>query len=291
MTTPHLFCFGLGYSAAALGRLLLQEGWRVTGTCRAAASPAPLRESGFDVVMFDQDQAPAIPADVTHVLSSIPPDADGDPVLREYEAALCDVTQLRWLGYLSTTGVYGDHDGGWVDEETPTAPTSDRGRWRVAAEEAWLALWRQHGLPAHVYRLAGIYGPGRSQLEALREGRAKRIDKPGQVFSRIHVDDIAAVLKASMTRPKPGRIYNICDDEAAAPGDVIAYAAGLLGLAPPPLTPFDETSLSPMARSFYRDNKRVRNDRIRHELGITLRYPSYREGLRAVLADSGDVGQ
>ena len=153
----------------------------------------------------------------------------------------------------------------------------------MEAEAGWLDLWRGFGLPVHVFRLAGIYGPGRSAFDALREGRAQRIDTPGQVFSRIHVDDIAAVLEASIRRPRPGAIYNLCDDDPAPPADVIAFAAGLMGVAPPPLVPFEEAKLSDMARSFYADNKRVRNDLVKSELGVTLAYPDYRSGLRAIL--------
>ena len=190
---------------------------------------------------------------------------------------------LVWLGYLSTTGVYGDRSGGWVDEESELHPSGERGRRRVAAEAGWLDLWRRSGAPVHVFRLAAIYGPGRSPIEALRVGTAKRIAKPGQVFSRIHVEDLASVLAASIARPQPGAVYNVCDDEAAPPEAVVAYAAGLLGIAPPPLVPFEEAGLSAMARSFYDDNKRVSNARIKSELGVTLRYPTYREGLAAIL--------
>ncbi len=189
------------------------------------------------------------------------------------------------MGYLSTTGVYGDRDGGWVDEEAPLEPTGARGRKRVAAEAAWLALRRDHGVPVHLFRLAGIYGPGRNALATVQAGRAKRIDKPGQVFSRIHVDDIATVLEASMARPNPGRAYNVCDDEPAPPAEVIAHACDLLGVAPPPLVPFEQAELSAMARSFYRDNKRVSNRRIKQELGVKLAYPGYKAGLAALLRE------
>jgi nucleoside-diphosphate-sugar epimerase len=187
------------------------------------------------------------------------------------------------VGYLSTTGVYGDRAGGWVDESGELRPTGDRGRRRVAAETAWLDLWRRRGVPVHVFRLAGIYGPRRSAFDSLRQARAQRIDKPGQVFSRIHVDDIAAVLSVSMAKPNPGAIYNVCDDDPAAPAEVIAYAAGLLGIELPPLVPFAQAELSDMAQSFYADNKRVRNDRIKRELGVELAYPDYRQGLAAIL--------
>ena len=289
MASDHqrLFCFGLGYSAKALAALLRAQGWQVAGTCRDENTRSALQDLGYSAWIMAPDRLLAdlsgLLADATHVLCSVPPGVDGDPVLRQAAGALTAATHLRWVGYLSTTGVYGDHDGDWVDEDTPLAPTSDRSRWRAAAEDAWLELWQKSGLPVHVFRLAGIYGPGRSQLDSLKRGQARRIDKPGQVFSRIHVDDIARVLKASIDRPRPGRIYNVCDDEAAPPAEVVEFAADLLGLPPPPLLPFDTAELSPMAQSFYRDNKRVRNRRLHDELGVSLRYPSYREGLRALM--------
>jgi nucleoside-diphosphate-sugar epimerase len=187
---------------------------------------------------------------------------------------------IAWVGYLSTTGVYGDRQGGWVDEESAREPVSERGRWRVAAEDAWLAS----GLPVHLFRLPGIYGPGRSAFERLREGTAQRVVKPGQIFSRIHVDDIAAALRASIARPAPGRAYNLADDEPAPPQDVVAFAAGLLGVAVPPEVPIEAAGLSPMARSFYAESKRVSNRRMKQELRVTLAYPDYRAGLRAIHA-------
>lgn len=285
--SPHLFCFGLGYSAAALARHLLDQGWRMTGTCRDEARALELQRLGITPVLFDRRQPIADLdlrlASVTHLLSSVPPDETGDPVLDMHGAALAAAARhLAWIGYLSTTGVYGDRAGGWVDEGAALAPTGERGRRRAAAEAGWLELHRRHGLPVHIFRLAGIYGPGRSALDAVRQGRAQRIDKPGQIFSRIHVEDIVAVLRASMARPNPGAVYNVCDDDPAPPAAVIAYAAALLGLPPPPLVPFDEAELTPMARSFYADNKRVSNRRIKEELGVRLRYPSYRDGLSAL---------
>jgi nucleoside-diphosphate-sugar epimerase len=292
-TAPHnrLFCFGLGYSAQALIRLLRNEGWGIAGTCRASDEAAAFRRDGIAAHVFDggtpMADAGAALTGTTHLLSSVPPDAESDPVLRWHGrdiAALVEAEpSLAWAGYLSTTGVYGDCAGGWVDDASARQPTGERGRRRVAAEDGWLALWREHGVPAHLFRLAGIYGPGRSALDTVRAGRAQRIDKPGQVFSRIHVADIAAVLRASMARPNPGGAYNVCDDNPAPPEEVVRYACELLGVAPPPLVPFDSADLSPMARSFYADNKRVRNDRIKTELGVRLRYPDYRAGLTALL--------
>ena len=284
----RLFCFGLGYSALALARRLLAEGWSVAGTTRCEDKARRLAQEGVEVFLFDHgrplDDPPAALAGTSHLLSSVPPDGGGDPVLDHHRQDIAALESLDWLGYLSTTGVYGDRDGGWVDEDSDLAPTGERGRRRLAAEEAWLELWELEGLPVHLFRLAGIYGPGRSALDSVRGGTAKRIDKPGQVFSRIHVDDIAAVLRASIARPRPGAAYNLCDDEAAPPQEVVAYASELLGREPPPLIPFDQAELSAMGRSFYRDNKRVSNARIKEELGVTLAYPNYREGLRALLA-------
>ena len=283
----RLFCFGLGYSALALAPRLLAEGWAVAGTTRSPDKADRLADKGIEVYLFDRDRPLDDPAGAlagtSHLLSSAPPDGKGDPVLDHHRADIAALESLAWLGYLSTTGVYGDRGGDWVDEESELAPTGERGRRRVAAEEAWLELWELDGLPVHLFRLAGIYGPGRSALDTVRAGRAQRIDKPGQVFSRIHVDDIATVLRASMARPRPGAAYNLCDDEAAPPQDVIAYACELLGREPPPLVPFDRAELSEMGRSFYRDNKRVSNARIKDELGVTLAYPTYREGLQALL--------
>jgi nucleoside-diphosphate-sugar epimerase len=281
----HLFCFGLGFSALALARRLLAKGWQVTGTCRSADKAAALRREGISPVVYGDGTAitdlPARLAAATHLLSSVPPDDEGDSVLRDHGAEIAAAAPaLAWIGYLSTTGVYGDRAGGWVDEASALEPTGERGRRRVEAEAAWRALPN----PAHLFRLAGIYGPGRSALDTVREGRARRIIKPGQVFSRIHVEDIAAVLEASIAHPAPGTAYNVCDDDPADPAEVIAFACGLLGVAPPPPILFEQANLSPMARSFYDDNKRVRNDRIKQELGVVLQYPDYRAGLRALLA-------
>ena len=271
-----LFCFGLGYSARALADRLRARGWAVTGTSREGAGETIAFDGGRDLPGDALDG-------VTHLLVSAPPDERGDPVLRRCRDELAArAQQLAWVGYLSTTGVYGDHGGGWVDEETPRAPLSERARRRVEAEDAWLALQRDNGVPVHLFRLAGIYGPGRNQIEALLERRAKRIVKPNQVFSRIHVSDVAGVLQASMARPCPGRAYNVADDEPAPPQDVVAFAAELLGRPAPPEVPFEEAELSPMARSFYSESKRVSNRRIRQELGYELTYPTYREGLTAL---------
>ena len=277
---PRLFCLGLGYTALALARRLQAEGWAVGGTCREPDRAAALQATGIDAVAAP-DEADGRIARATHLLSSIPPDATGDPALRQWGAALARHPGFDWVGYLSTTGVYGDRDGGWVDENSPLAPTGERGQRRLEAEAAWTALLPR--VPVHLFRLAGIYGPGRSALDTVRAGRAQRVVKPAQVFSRVHVDDIAQVLAASIAHPRPGAVYNVCDDNPAPPDQVIAYACQLLGVAPPPEVPFEQADLSEMARSFYTDNKRVSNRLIKAELGVQLVYPDYRLGLRALL--------
>ncbi|MBM3507132.1 MAG: SDR family oxidoreductase [Alphaproteobacteria bacterium] len=289
----RLFCFGLGYSALALGAELLEEGWQVGGTCTSEEKRAALAEAGIEAHIFRRERP--LPAGAlggtTHLLASIPPDDFGDPVVDMHAADIAAlVPQLAWAGYLSTTGVYGDRGGDWVDEASELGPAGLRSTRRVRAEAAWFTLHTESSLPLHIFRLAGIYGPGRSTFDQLRTGAAHRVDKPGQVFSRIHVDDLAAVLRASMARPNPGRVYNVCDDEAAPPAAVTEYAARLLGVVPPPLVPYAEAQLSDMARSFYAENKRVRNERIKAELGVRLRYPTYREGLAAVLAEEPSAG-
>jgi nucleoside-diphosphate-sugar epimerase len=282
----RLFVFGLGYSATALVRHLNDAGgWTIAGTSRSDDNVAKLAQAGIDAYRFGND-APLSEAGLgalaqaTHILSSVPPDENGDPVLRLHGPAIA-ASDAIWIGYLSTTGVYGDTGGAWVDESSPVQPSGPRGERRVAAEKAWLAL-RTGEAPVHIFRIAGIYGPGRNALAQLRAGTARRTDKPGHLFSRIHVDDIAAALAASMAKPNPGAIYNLCDDRPAPGPDVVTFAAGLLGVEPPPLVPFAKAELSPMAASFYADNRRVRNDRIKQELGVALRYPDYEAGLRAL---------
>lgn len=281
----HLFCFGMGYSAAALA-CRLADGWKVTGTYRSQEAKASLAAAGYGQVPFDGTAAlpPGALDEVTHLVSSIPPGKDGDPVLTSCTTQIVrHAGHIEWAGYLSTTGVYGDRAGGWVDETSELTPSTERGRRRLEAESGWLALHTKHGLPVHLFRLAGIYGPGRNQLESVRKGTARRVIKPGQVFSRIHVDDIAGVLAASIDRPDPGTAYNVCDDEAAPPQDVVAHAAELLKVDAPPEVDFEAAEMSPMGRSFYAESKRVSNERIKHDLGYELIYPSYREGLKALL--------
>ncbi len=302
----HILFLGLGYVAGQVARRLEGRGWRISGTARDEAALAAIRARGWRGWLFD-GTAP-LPAEawegVAHVLSSVPPvlprgtahrpaspsalaeeGACIDPVLAALGGQLrARASMLEWVGYLSTVGVYGDHGGAWVDEETPPRPVSVRGRCRLEAERAWLALHDEAGLPVHIFRLPGIYGPGRGPLEKARQAARKAlVVRPGQVFSRIHVDDLADALLASMARPHPGRIYNVTDDEAAPPHEVALFAHRLLGLAPPPLVPFEEAELSPMARSFYGESKRVSNRRLKEELGWKPRHATYREGLQALL--------
>lgn len=263
-----LLALGFGYVAQALARRLAARGVRVQGTNRSGRDGA----LAFDGVTMGPELAAAAAA-AEMVLISIPPDPQGCPAAR----ALPPLPAARWIGYLSTTGVYGDLAGRWAFEWTPRAPTSDIAARRVLAEDQWLARG------AHVFRLPGIYGPGRSAFDRLRAGDAQRIVKAGQVFSRAHVEDIAAALEASMAKPHPGRAYNVCDDEPAPPQDVITCAAEMLGVAPPPEVPYEAADLSPMARRFYQDSKRVSNARLKAELGWRPAFPTYRDGLAAIL--------
>jgi nucleoside-diphosphate-sugar epimerase len=284
----RLFCFGLGYSASRIARNLAAEGWSVAGTARGPDGAAAIAAQAYEAFVFDGSapnaEVAAALATATHVLVSVPPGQD-DPVLHHYAHDLRNAASLSWIGYLSTIGVYGDSQGAWIDETAPTEATSTRGGQRIVAEAAWLDVGAARGIPTHVFRLAGIYGPGRSAIDRLRDGTAHRIVKPGQVFNRIHVDDIAQTVRATIDSTATSQIYNVTDDEPAPPQDVVVYAAELIGFTPPPEIPFEHAVLSPMARSFYADNKRVSNARLRQELGVTLKFPTYREGLRAVLAE------
>ena len=287
--TKRILCFGLGYAAGHLAQAAASQGIAVAGTSRTEQGRADLAGRGYRAHRFDGqgpmgDIAAAL-AGTTHLLASAPPGEEGDPVLRHHQRDIAACATLGWIGYLSSTGVYGDRGSGWVDEDTMPEPGSETASRRLAAEVAWLTLGALHGIPVHVFRLAGIYGPGRNALVQLRAGTARRIVKPGQVFSRIHVADIVAVLLASMARPRAGAIYNVCDDAPAAHADVVAHAAALLGIEPPPAEPFETVELSDAARRFYAESRRVRNRRIKAELGVALLYPTYREGLAALAAE------
>jgi len=283
--THTLLSIGHGYSAQALAPELQKRGWSVIGTTRSAERATLLRAKGVDPLVWPGADLSEALARATHILVSAAPGEGGDPFLTSHADLICAHAPFVWTGYLSTTGVYGDHRGGWVDEHTPLTPTTKRGHLRVAAEAAWQTLAQEADINLHIFRLSGIYGPGRGPFAKILSGTARRIIKPGQVFSRIHVADIAQTLAASIERPNPGAIYNLCDDDPAPPQDVIAYAAEILGQPIPPAEDWDRAELSPMARSFYAESKRVRNDRIKDELGVKLIYPNYKSGLDALLAD------
>jgi hypothetical protein len=287
---PMLMCFGLGYSAehfvAAYG-----DGFeRIVGTVRGAERAAVLNAhlSGrLKALVFDgKSPTPELQhaiAEAEAALISIPQDEHGDPVLRTFAGDFAHARRLSALVYLSTVGVYGDRDGAWVDEDTPPNPITPRARKRLAAEQAWQEFGRRRGIPVAVLRLAGIYGPGRNAFTQIARGDARRIVKPGQVFTRIHVDDIAQAIDAALAQRTHG-IFNVVDDEPAPPGDALAFAAGLLGVPPPPEIPYEQAapSMSPMAQSFWQECRRVKNDKLKRELGVSLRYPTYREGLTAL---------
>jgi hypothetical protein len=282
----RLFCFGFGYSAQALARRMSARTVSLGGTrTGVAADEAP--PLGARLAEFKGDAASAevegLLAGTTHALVSIPPDLEGDAVLRHFRGELAGLGDLAWVGYLSTVGVYGDWHGQWVDETSPTRPISERGLRRVQAERAWLAFGKDTGKRVEVFRLAGIYGPGRSVIDTLRAGTARRIVKPGQVFNRIHVDDVAQALAAAIDKDTGHRIYNVGDDEPAPPQDVVAHAAELMGLPVPPEVALEAAGLTGMAASFWVECKRVSNARIKGALGVELMYPTYREGLRALL--------
>ena len=283
----RLFAFGLGFSAQVLAARLSAKGWQIAGTARDVGKIGQLAVRDYEIAQYSGEAGnSALPHALhgtTHLLHSIPPGPEGDPALEHYREEIAKLSSLEWIGYLSTVGVYGDQEGRWVDETTEPKPNSARTEARVEAEQAWLEFGAATGVPVQIFRLAGIYGRGRSVFDKLRSGTARRVKKDGQVFSRIHVEDIASVLEASIARPRAGAIYNVADDEPAAPGEVVAYAAELIGVPAPPEIAFDEADLTPMAQSFYEGSRRIANARIKSELGVTLRYPTYREGLAALL--------
>jgi nucleoside-diphosphate-sugar epimerase len=282
-----LFCFGLGYSAQRVARQLADEGWDVVATARTPMAAENIRQQGYQVCDLTDDAQHNVMSALrgsTHLVVSAAPGEHGDPLLHHIAMPKVEgLEELRWIGYLSTVGVYGDSNGEWIDETSPLAATSLRGRRRIAAEEDWLSFAGRHETRLQIFRLAGIYGPGRSAIDKLRDGTAHRIVKPGQVFNRIHVDDIAQSVIAGIRGRGSEQIYNVTDDEPGPPQDVVAHAAELLQMPPPPEVPFDEANLSPMAASFYSDNKRIRNDRLRQDLGVSLKFPTYRDGLRAIV--------
>lgn len=282
----HLFCFGLGYCAAELGRRLLGRDWIVSGTTAHADKVGPLKAQGFEPFLFDgtspsQDVADALRS-ATNVLLSIPPDAEGDPALRHFGEAIAAAPGISWIGYFSSVGVYGDARGKWVDESTEPKPGTERGQRRLKAESGWTDLAEKSGKALVIYRLPGIYGPGRSAIDQLKAGTARRIFKPGQFTNRVHVADIATAVEASMTLERGVHVFNVTDDLPAPPQDVIEYGAELLGMPCPPATDPSDIALSPAARSFYIENKKVSNARMKSELGVKLAYPTYFDGLKAI---------
>lgn len=283
-----LFCFGYGYTCDYLWHYLEKiGGWKISGTTRDPSKRAEMRSNGIGGFLFDYSSPLSDPLfilkDVTHLLISTPPLDEGDPSFLIHAEDIIRISSIKWVGYLSTTAVYGDRDGDLVDEKSQRKPTNRRGTKRMIAEDQWLSLLNDYNLPVHIFRLSGIYGPGRSALDSVRAGMARRIEKPGHAFSRIHVEDIVQTLIASMLSPNPGSIYNLADDLPAPSHEVIAYACGMLDLPCPPLISFEDAELAPITRSFYSDNKRVSNEKIKKELGIKLKYPDYKSGLRGCL--------
>jgi len=282
---------GAGYTAKCMMQQMraenLPQAKTMWGTTRTGRNLENIKEAGAQPILFEGTQhkkdVGEVISQASNMLISISPKEEGDLVLKHYEQDIKANKNLHWVGYLSTVGVYGNHEGAWVTEESATNPSSERSQWREKAENQWLQLHKEINLPVHIFRLPGIYGPGRGPQNKLKAGTARRIDKKGQVFNRAHVDDIAATLIASMQNPNPGAIYNIADDEPAPPQDVLAYAADLMGIEVPPLIPFEEAPMTQMAKSFYTDNKRISNKRIKQELGVQLKYPTYKEGIKACL--------
>lgn len=289
LSPGHAFFLGLGYTAERLALRLLSAGWRVSGTVREPEKQQALGARGIEAHLFGPDMPLEHPEraleGVTHLVSSIPPIDAGDPSLLAHGEAIRAIETLVWVGYLSTPAVYGDRQGGVARESDPPSPGSPRGRRRLAAEQTWMALF-EGAVPVQIFRLSGIYGPGtRNAIAQVKAGTARIIDKPGQVFNRIHVDDIGTILLASMARPAANGIYNVADNEACPSGDVIRYACALLGVEPPEPIPFDSAALSPMARSFYSECKRLDTTRLTQELKVQLDCPTYREGLSAILTE------
>jgi hypothetical protein len=282
----HLFCFGLGYCAGVLSHRLKAKGWTISGTATNTDKAAALKREGFEAfVFYGSGHDPAIAEALrnsTHVLLSIPPDASGDPALNIYGTDIASSPSISWIGYYSSVSVYGDSKGEWVDEKTAPRPVTDRGIRRLTAETAWTEFGRTNNKNIVILRLPGIYGPGRSAIDQLRAGKARRIFKPGQVTNRVHVEDIATATEAALRLPSGSHVFNVTDDLPAPPQDVIAYGAELLGIPCPPATDPADASVSSMARSFYAESKRVSNTRMKEKLGVNLAYPTYVEGLKAI---------
>jgi nucleoside-diphosphate-sugar epimerase len=285
----RVFFFGLGYCAR---RLIEREPWiEASGTARSAETVAALRRKGIEAYQFDgTDADPGLEQALgaaEAIVVSVPPRDGAGATLERFGAAVAAAPALRRIVYYSTIGVYGDHGQDWVGEKSATRTRTARGLARLEDEARWTAAARASSAEADILRLAGIYGPGRNALVNLRRGEARRIVKPGHVFNRAHVDDIAEISRLVLTRGLKGQVWNVADDEPVPPQDVIAYAAALLGLEPPPEEPFDQERLSPMAREFYANNKRVSIAKAKADLGFAPAYPTYREGLKA-LAEAGE---
>lgn len=285
-----IFCFGFGFSAQGLARNLSPLDWQIGGTCREEAKLTELSQMGWKGFIFEGDGSnsplPDLFRESSHLLISIPPKPT-DFVLDNFSSDILQKKDWQWIGYLSTTGVYGDKNGEVVTEASELTPTIDRAKRRLEAENRWLELFSKHNLPVHIFRCVGIYGPGRNPLATVRKGLSKRIDKPGYKFSRVHVDDLASVLKASIIKPNPGSIYNVCDDQPIESRHVTEYACELLGEVLPPLIPFEEANLSEMGKSFYLDRKTISNQKIKDELGVKLKYPNYKVGLDSLILSEG----
>jgi nucleoside-diphosphate-sugar epimerase len=283
----HLAAIGYGYTAQALARRLDMDKWRVTGSGRTQAAAQAIHANGHKGFVLNADTPGDVLAEalsrVTHILISAAPTADGDPIIGRLAEVRANLANLSWIGYLSTVGVYGNHDGDWVDEDTPPRPSARRGQLRLQAESDWHAFAATHGIAVQVFRLPGIYGPGRSAFERLQAGTARRVNKTGQVFNRMHVDDIAGALDAAMSGGGHDcSVFNLVDDLPAPPQGVIAYAAERMGVPPPPEISFEAADMTDMARSFYGENKRVSNKRMKEMLGYKPMYPTYRDGLSAI---------
>ncbi len=279
-----LLCFGLGFTAQALANRMPADSWNVSGTSRESDEKEVLRNSPvlpFDGTHVTKEICEAL-SQATHLLISIPPQPSGDVVLKNFGSQIAECKNLKWIGYISSTGVYGDTQGEWVDESSPLKPVTELNVRRVETENNWLNLARQNGCPVMVFRCVAIYGPGRNLLISVQKGRARRIEKPGLVFSRIHVEDLARTLEASINNPQPGEIYNVSDDLPSPPSEAVGYACKLLNVEPPPLISFESAELSEIARGFYQTCKRVGNKKIKEELGVKLKYPDYRSGLDAI---------
>ena len=285
MQMLKLFCFGLGYTSLNLAKSLDSDFWSVFGTSRSAVKAEELKKLEIQVCYFkdvNKFSNGKILSDATHVLISAPPIENGDPVLRLYTKTLCSLKNLEWVGYLSSTSVYGHTGDKEASENFKTNPTTTHGRRRAKAEKDWLHLWSECGLPVHVFRLAAIYGPGRSVIDRLKNGTAQNIIKPGHYFSRIHIDDIVSSLKASMLAPNAGQIYNVCDDEPAMNSDVVCFAANLIGVKPPPEILFEDAQMSQAYLSFYSERRSIRNSKLKNDLKVKLRFPNYRLGLSSI---------